>query len=109
MPTRTQDSGGEARRMLVICRRLRSKTASLRASVGSTEASASLVARVGVVGPTRAKTLRNLVERGGTAAGLVQIQPPRFVANSNPRDVRRAQAIPLPYVTHSVAEAVALG
>jgi molybdate transport system ATP-binding protein len=50
-----------------------------------------------------------LVERKETAAGLVQIQPSRFVANSNPRDVQHAPAIPMPNVTHSVAEAVALG
>jgi hypothetical protein len=31
------------------------RTEALRASVGSTEASASLLARVGVVGPTRAR------------------------------------------------------
>jgi hypothetical protein len=36
------------------------KTGTLRASVGSTEASASLLARVGVVGPTRARSGRRL-------------------------------------------------
>ena len=34
---------------------------------------------------------------------------PRFVVNRNPRDVQRALAIPMLYVTHSVGEAAALG
>jgi hypothetical protein len=42
----------------------------LRASVGSTEASASLLARVGVVGPTRAPTFLTAEEFAAmTAAG----------------------------------------
>jgi hypothetical protein len=42
------------------------------------------VARVGVVGPKRASTRRNVVERGGTAADLVQIQPPRLFSETSP-------------------------
>jgi hypothetical protein len=38
------------------------RTIALRASVGSTEASASLLARVGVVGPTR--TMPRMVSQG---------------------------------------------
>ena len=47
------------------------KAGALRASVSSTEASASLAARVGVVGPTRAR--RNEVDSlGGTIPGVSQ-------------------------------------
>jgi hypothetical protein len=59
----------------------------LRASVGSTDASASLAARVGVVGPKRATSLffnRDLVSRRRRRASLrsqePSVLPEEFVA-----------------------------
>jgi hypothetical protein len=52
------------------------------------------VARVGVVGPTRAKTRWHAVERGWTAADMVQIQSPRLFFGRTPSaDARKSLRI----------------
>jgi hypothetical protein len=54
-----------------MSRTTRQQSVALRASVGSTDASASLPARVGVVGPTRATT----AGRMGVCQRLIVLSP----------------------------------